>query len=306
MFEFKLGLDYNATYKKHSHMATSYKEMRKCSLDGPEDNNSNFYGLFSCNLQSLPFSQSTSISINSQSTDESMRVICKDGECVRTSDKLEGLEKEYNYLISQNENQDTNHFTILNENVRTLINKRRNKNQLEKTVPKFKDKLDNNLCQEVSIVDLTHILDNPAPNFFPINKNTKKTVSNNYQWIHQQSPELKPIGNEANLEDQCLPHDHIIPDKFRKKKLPHLDKKMRTGYIKFFDDTNHFGFMNLTTEPFGEVFIFGKEFEKSNIDPKIISFASNNPQVIFKFRVMYYMGKHGESKKAVNICLSNC
>lgn len=307
MLKLKLGSHQHSTYKQNSHKAASHLERRRCSLDRSEDNNSNFYGLFGCDFQGIPFSQSTSISINSHSTIESTKPACQDIDCVRAADGIEGLEMEYNYLISQNENRDTNHFTILNENVRTLINKKLNQRHFEKAVKIFSSTLDNGLSEEVSLGDLTQILNNPPPCYYPISKHTNDAVARNHEWTQQYSPAPHhPTNNDASSEDDCAPAHNIIPDKFRKKKLPHLDKKIRTGYIKFFDDRNNFGFMNLLTEPFGEVFIFGREFEKSGVDPKIIGFASNNTEVVFKFRVMYYMGKHGESKKAVNIRLSDC
>lgn len=95
----------------------------------------------------------------------------------------------------------------------------------------------------------------------------------------------------------------IIPEQYRNKKMPYLVKKIRTGYLKFFDEKNNYGFISLFDEPNCDVFVFGKEFAKSNISAHIIAIAKGDSTYVLKCRVMYYVGRHGPSRKAVNIRL---
>jgi len=307
MFQSEIGTTKYDNYNKYRNamVSSTCTNSKQRLSDFSQEYSDDSYEPFKNRTKNFQISQSTKRSVNSESTHESTRLLCKDSECDKVTDRLEGLENEYNFLISQNESRETNHFTILNENIRNLLNKKKNKRVSEKTVSKTNPHLDNNLCEEVSLVDLTHILNNSSTSYFKNALTTSPTNLEMNHWIDSEPTLITPCADKNECEDETSQH-HIIPEKFRKKKLPYLDKKIKTGYVKFFDDKNHFGFMNLTTEPFGEVFVFGKEFEKANINPKIVSVASNNPEIVFKFRVMYYMGKHGESKKAVNIRLSNC
>lgn len=305
MFQSELGPTKYDNYNKYKNGMVSSAMDKKRLSDFSQEYSDDSYEPFKNDSKNFQISQSTKRSVNSQSTHESTKPFYKDSECSQVADRLEGLENEYNFLISRNESQETNHFTILNENIRNLLNKKKNKKVSGRIVSKNIPYMGNNLCEEVSLNDLTHILNSSSSDCLRhAQTKTQANIELN-PWIDSEPTLTTSPPSEDKFVDEASQH-HIIPEKFRKKKLPYLDKKIKTGYVKFFDDKNHFGFMNLTTEPFGEVFVFGKEFEKANINPKIVSVASNNPEVVFKFRVMYYMGKHGESKKAVNIRLGNC
>lgn len=45
----------------------------------------------------------------------------------------------------------------------------------------------------------------------------------------------------------------LIPEEFKDRRLPYLDKSVKYGYLKFADEKQGYAFLNLTTEPFGEV-----------------------------------------------------
>lgn len=290
---------------KYSIAALNAANDRKSSFNGSETSSDDSCGLFKPECSSNKICRRVTLSTNSNSTYESRKLVQTKKECAQAMKALEGIESEYNYLILQNDSKPSGHFSILNENIRALIGKRKDSAMIESLVIPNKPTFDDNLCEEVPVGDLSRILKNSSPSFCPTSRLPYKTKNYENRLIADlESPSQQTTTHKFPIES-CTA-TAIIPEKFRAKKLPHLDKKIRTGYVKFFDDKNNFGFMNLTSEPFGEVFVFGREFEKANISPDIVAVASNNMDVVFKFRVMYYMGKHGESKKAVNIRLSNC
>ena len=230
----------------------------------------------------------------------SLPKLLRDLDCNKCGGEIEGFESEYNTLISHNEDQDENHFSIINDNLRSLMNRKKPKKQVA-VEPKIVKKERKELSKEVSIVALQDFFNNYTKNMNDSFYEAKLSINTLNDWIDQEQQPDPVTHVPSTPEPEPETPAHIIPEKFRKKKLPYLDKHIKTGYLKFFDEKNHFGFMMLNEEPFGEVFIFGKEFEKANIDRNLIAMASNNPDIVFKFRVMYYKGKHGESKKAVNL-----
>jgi len=298
----KLRSHCSTAQKKHSTAPLSTAVDRKSSFSGSETSSDDSCGLFQ-QQKAGANRRGTNLSAHSNSTEESNFAVPERSACLNAIRKLEGIESEYNHLIQQNDTKTSGHFSILNENIRALLGKRRDSALLDSLVIPNTPTFDGNLREEVSVGDLSRLLKNSSPSFAPTSLYAYETPR------YENSLFDRPEQSTQQTTTHRMPLDQsaaVIPDKFRAKKLPHLDKKIRTGYVKFFDDKNNFGFMNLTVEPFGEVFVFGREFEKANIGPDVVALASNNAEVTFKFRVMYYMGKHGESKKAVNIRLSNC
>lgn len=307
IFQSKMGKINSLTYNKYNSVAMSSNKDKNIASYESENDSSESYSLFNKNTKTISTLRSTKESIDSKTTDESKQALCGGTHCTKEAEQLEGLESGYNTLITQNETSKQPHFTILNENIRSLIDRKAKQKNNKIIVQKKPSSMGNTLLEEVPIIDLTHILKNSTNSRSEHCRNTVNQEFDLKKWIESQSSSSNEQTDTIDSvpDEECRPVN-IIPDKFRAKKLPHLDKKIRTGYVKFFDDRNNFGFMNLTTEPFGEVFVFGREFEKANICPKFVSIASNNTEIKFKFRVMYYKGKHGESKKAVNIRISNC
>ena len=235
-----------------------------------------------------------------QHTTEMIELMTKNNPLTIKHDKFDVVECKYNNLIQHNKSQEEPHFSIINDNVRKLIDKTRVKQTPQNTVEKPNRVLNGKIHSVVSLADMRQVYIQPS--------NLKHSYLNNKESDFEERNKAKveicltEIDNvKENRETSTSTPKNVIPAKFRDKKLPYLDKCFKTGYIKFFDEKNHFGFMTLTTEPFGEVFVFGNEFDKAKINPDFLSLASNNPQIVFTFRVMYYMGRHGESKKAVNI-----
>lgn len=242
---------------------------------------------------------------NSESTLASKHKLLRDLGCTKYTNKIKGVEHKYNNLISHNEDREEHHFRILNKNVKTLLNKKKLKQDINMEQKQEQEK-EGDFQYEIAMPDLKQIVtSSPQPSYDKTNM-AKITINKLNEWLDSEVLSTKNIDMvepKNQSLDEVKPQQNIIPEKFRNKKLPYLDKRIKTGYIKFFDEKNHFGFMTLTSEPYGEVFIFGKEFDKSNVDKNLISIACNNPDIIFKFRIMYYKGKHGESKKAVNLQL---
>ena len=86
-------------------------------------------------------------------------------------------------------------------------------------------------------------------------------------------------------------------------KLSIEENKTYTGVFKFFDEKNNFGFITLIDYPTVDVFVFGSEFQKSKIPLSVIKAAKYGHVVKFQFEIVFYWGRHGKSKKAVNIRL---
>lgn len=79
------------------------------------------------------------------------------------------------------------------------------------------------------------------------------------------------------------------------------DGKAFTGLLKFFDEKNNFGFLTLEEEPETDVFVFGSEFQKANISISAIKASNMCHLARFSFEVVFYWGRHGQSRKAINI-----
>lgn len=81
------------------------------------------------------------------------------------------------------------------------------------------------------------------------------------------------------------------------------ENKTYSGVFKFFDEKNNFGFITLIEYPTVDVFVFGSEFQKSKIPLSVIKAAKYGHVIKFQFEIVFYWGRHGKSKKAVNIRL---
>lgn len=87
------------------------------------------------------------------------------------------------------------------------------------------------------------------------------------------------------------------------RKVSIEENKTYAGVFKFFDEKNNFGFITLIDYPTVDVFVFGSEFQKSKIPVSVIKAAKYGHIVKFQFEIVFYWGRHGKSKKAVNIRL---
>ena len=298
MFQLRtLPLKINNTEKEYQKDADPYKHTLypyKTAIDSLNE----LYSPCRPKLNNFTFLSTANPSCVTYSTSQSVKPAIDESLQPRPCYKTKAIESQYNNLISYNESHEENHFSIINDNLRSLINKKKPRKTETTIVSNSNSTFEKKLTQEVPILKVKTCLNtilHPS-----LKQPTEETININ-DWIDPDDSLKTNISTNSEPVISPDPQKHIIPEKFRNKKLPHLDKRIKTGYLKFFDEKNHFGFMTLTTEPFGEVFVFGNEFDKANIDPGVLSVASNNPGIVFRFRVMYYMGKHGESKKAVNI-----
>lgn len=282
------------------------------------------------NSSRLSQSNSSHNSYASEYTINTAHLFTRELECSRLLSNIQGLELQYNNLIICNKQKDDQHFSVLNNSLRQLLEKTRFRKESESIVAGVSDPFGTDLVEEVSVSDIMQILNKTLIPFRYRRDETESgskqqndlshqydnTISNNTtrnnETITSNNTDHNLDSNDNNTDSNSdEKHETTnnlaactIPEKYRNKKLPHLDRKQKTGYIKFFDVKNNFGFMALGTEPFGDVFVFGREFLKANIDPQLILEASGNPTYVFKFKVMYYKGRHGESKKAVSIKFS--
>ena len=81
-----------------------------------------------------------------------------------------------------------------------------------------------------------------------------------------------------------------------------LDTERYEGRLKFFDDKNNYGFLTtLISGIWEDVFVYGTEFQKANINIPLLRASKMSSAFSFKFNVVYYMGKYKKSKKAINL-----
>ena len=72
------------------------------------------------------------------------------------------------------------------------------------------------------------------------------------------------------------------------------------GKLKFFDDTQNFGFIILDTDG-SDLFVHLDDLEKASVTKDILIRAKYNYIFFFSFIVMTYYGKHNLSRKAVDL-----
>lgn len=81
-----------------------------------------------------------------------------------------------------------------------------------------------------------------------------------------------------------------------------LDTERYEGRLKFFDDKNNYGFLTtLISGVWEDVFVYGTEFQKANINIPLLRASKMSSAFSFKFNIVYYMGKYKKSKKAINL-----
>ncbi len=107
---------------------------------------------------------------------------------------------------------------------------------------------------------------------------TPKSQVNNHIPINSKEEEQKSMGNVDPL-------------------------KIYFGRLKFFNPQKNFGFIIAIPE-YIDVFVFGDEFQKAGIPLYIMNDSKSGSNLSFLFNIEYYKGKHGYSKKAVNIKLA--
>lgn len=136
-----------------------------------------------------------------------------------------------------------------------------------------------------NFINERHALNNTSISKQPYNIDTANDAMKN----HMSASQLyESIQNSSTISD----------------KLSVEENKTYLGVLKFFDDKNNFGFLTLPDHPSVDVFVFGSEFQKSNISINMIKGSEYGAVVKFKFEIVFYWGRHGKSKKAVNISIT--
>ena len=72
------------------------------------------------------------------------------------------------------------------------------------------------------------------------------------------------------------------------------------GILKFVNEKEKFGFFTLQSDG-TDVFFHLEDVLNSGIPPSILINSKGNPNVLFKFDILHYIGKYKESRKAINI-----
>lgn len=243
-------------------------------------------------------------SLISRDTLTSNKILLEDNESHKLFGIIGDYEVKFNNLLCFSEQKERKHFSVVNGNIKSLLMKTLSKRESNILLERNMCPSNRSFIEKVPMGDIKELFHTQLINSEFL-KSPHKMDENQRFFVNNGDL----LMTEDSESDQCSekspkqPTQHI-PPKFRNKKLPYLDKQSKLGFIKFFDLKNNFGFMTLLSEPYGDVFIFGKEFAKSRIGSDLISMASGKPDIILRFKVMYYQGKHGESKKAVGIAFS--
>ena len=198
------------------------------------------------------------------------------------------MDEFYNQRIFNRSHYETDHFSLLSVKSCSLISKSKLKHKLaQKNPSQWNNNITNTNIKTDKAIGLNkYIFGSPRP---------KPTLA-----LNQACNDLNDNRNTKTLNE--IRKNNNKPQK-KKKKLPYLDKKIRRGYLKFFDAKNNFGFMKLLDPPKSDIFVFGREFIKSEFSQELLLHANGNTNVVFNFRTIHYEGKHGESKKAVEMTL---
>lgn len=134
----------------------------------------------------------------------------------------------------------------------------------------------------------------------------RKYSANNFKSEQQlfESPWNNGVNNTLNYnEPQSYQNFDRVDMKNTEKPVEKKieENKRYRGILKFFDEKKNFGFITLFDDPNVDVFVFGSEFQRSKIDIATVKSAKHGNIVQFEFDIVFYWGRHGKSKKAVNI-----
>lgn len=79
-----------------------------------------------------------------------------------------------------------------------------------------------------------------------------------------------------------------------------IDENLRyTGRLKFFDDAKNFGFIIMDADD-TDIFVHCDDLQKAGISKdRVKSYKQSDETLRFEFRVMSYVGKYRDSRKAV-------
>lgn len=111
-------------------------------------------------------------------------------------------------------------------------------------------------------------------------QSNKKGFNNEQDW--------KVSGNDG-VKESNIKNDEIE------------ENKRYRGRLKFFDEKNNFGFLTLLEDETVDVFVFGSEFQRSKIPINELKAQIFPNPIYLEFDIVFYWGRHGKSKKAVNI-----
>ena len=90
-------------------------------------------------------------------------------------------------------------------------------------------------------------------------------------------------------------------DDSQKKKI--LDDGCRyTGRLKFFDEAKNFGFI-VMDEDGSDIFVHYDDLLQANLSKELLRSAKKGNLIKLSFSCFNYVGKHKNSKKAVNLQL---
>ncbi|EAS02667.2 cold-shock DNA-binding domain protein (macronuclear) [Tetrahymena thermophila SB210] len=128
------------------------------------------------------------------------------------------------------------------------------------------------------------------------NNNNSNSIGSSKNLQKQKIPNSNSIGSSNNIEDQKDPQKMKEP---KKPEVLEQTEEKKKGRLKFFDTSNNFGFFNLDEDQ-SDVFVHLDDLQVTTV-PKDILKHSSLMNLRFKFHFIKYIGKHKQSRKAVDI-----
>ncbi|KAL4469817.1 hypothetical protein ABPG72_022137 [Tetrahymena utriculariae] len=128
------------------------------------------------------------------------------------------------------------------------------------------------------------------------NNNNSNSIGSSKNLQKQKIPNSNSIDSSNNIDDQKDPQKMKEP---KKPEVLEQTEEKKKGRLKFFDTSNNFGFFNMDEDQ-SDVFVHLDDLQVTTV-PKDLLKHSSLMNLRFKFHFIKYIGKHKQSRKAVDI-----
>ncbi len=122
-----------------------------------------------------------------------------------------------------------------------------------------------------------------------------------------QMNESKPFGMRPQYENIFVKQPYQRSPELNSSVAPHvsgptslLSGKRLTGRLKFFDETQNYGFFVLDIDN-SDLFVHIEDLRKAGLSKEFLKAIRENSAIKFSFNCVTYYGKYSLSKKAINI-----
>jgi cold shock CspA family protein len=117
----------------------------------------------------------------------------------------------------------------------------------------------------------------------------------------------KPFGMRPQYENVFVKQPYQRSPELNSSVAPHMpgttssiSSKRLTGRLKFFDETQNYGFFVLDIDN-SDLFVHFEDLRKAGLNKEFLKAIRENSAIKFSFNCVTYYGKYSLSKKAINI-----